>query len=411
MPPIPVTHFTNRQARQFLLLWHGLLGPYRFVGKTGALEFVRQAGCIQFDPVDACGKNAELTLQSRVKGFTKAMLGELLYADRALVDYPDKNLAILPVEDWPYFARYRRAARENGAQFEALGALEAQALAYIRANGPVSAEELPIAGKIHWHSSIHWSGNWSGESNAARSVLEQLYSTGELIIHHKKGARKFYDLAANHLPAALLSAPDPLLEEDEHLKWRVLRRIGAVGLLWNRPSDAWLNIWGLKAAQREEAFAQLVEEGKICQARVDGVRTPLYFRAEALPLAHAVCAGVSPRPRCEVIAALDCLLWDRKWIRELFGFAYQWEIYVPANQRKFGYYVLPLLWGERFVGRVEAVADAKARTLRVKNLWLEDGVRCTKTLQAAIDGCLKRLAKFNLCDQVAGDVESFSTSH
>lgn len=103
MPPIPVTHFTNRQARQFLLLWHGLLGPYRFVGKTGALEFVRQAGCIQFDPVDACGKNAELTLQSRVKGFTKAMLGELLYADRALVDYPDKNLAILPVEDWPLF--------------------------------------------------------------------------------------------------------------------------------------------------------------------------------------------------------------------------------------------------------------------------------------------------------------------
>src|SRR5699024_7839896 len=167
MPPIPVTHFTNRQARQFLLLWHGLLGPYRFVGKTGALEFVRQAGCIQFVPVDACGKNAELTLQSRVKGFTKAMLGELLYADRALVDYPDKNLAILPVEDWPYFARYRRAARENGAQFEGLGALEAQALDYIRANGPVSAEELPIAGKIHWHSSIHWSGNWSGESNAA----------------------------------------------------------------------------------------------------------------------------------------------------------------------------------------------------------------------------------------------------
>ena len=114
------------------------------------------------------------------------MLGELLYADRALVDYPDKNLAILPVEDWPYFARYRRTARENGAQFEGLGALEAQALDYIRANGPVSAEELPIAGKIHWHSSIHWSGNWSGESNAARSVLEQLYSTGELIIHHKK---------------------------------------------------------------------------------------------------------------------------------------------------------------------------------------------------------------------------------
>ena len=90
---------TNRQARQFMLLKQGLLGKYRFEGKPGALAFVRQAGCIQFDPVDACGKNAELTLQSRVKGFTKGMLGELLYEDRRLVDYPDKNRSILPARD------------------------------------------------------------------------------------------------------------------------------------------------------------------------------------------------------------------------------------------------------------------------------------------------------------------------
>lgn len=92
---------TNRQARQFMLLKQGLLGEYRFAGRQGALEYVRQAGCIQFDPVDACGKNAELTLQSRVKGFTKQMLQELLYQDRSLVDYPDKNLSIIAVEDWP----------------------------------------------------------------------------------------------------------------------------------------------------------------------------------------------------------------------------------------------------------------------------------------------------------------------
>ena len=100
-------HFTNQQARQFLLLKHGLLDEYRFSGKEGVLSFVRQAGCIQFDPVDAGGKNAELTLQSRVKGFTKQMLYELLYQDRELVDYPDKNLSIILTGDWPYFARYR----------------------------------------------------------------------------------------------------------------------------------------------------------------------------------------------------------------------------------------------------------------------------------------------------------------
>src|SRR5688500_14388866 len=102
---------TNRQARQFLLLKHGLLGEYQFAGKQGVLDFVRQVGCIQYDPIDVCGKNAELVLQSRIKGFTKNMLAELLYQDRSLVDYPDKNLAIIPTEDWPYFERYRQAAR------------------------------------------------------------------------------------------------------------------------------------------------------------------------------------------------------------------------------------------------------------------------------------------------------------
>lgn len=92
-------HLTNRQTRQFLLLKHGLLGAHKFTGKQGALAFVRQAGCIQFDPVDSCGKNAELTLQSRVRNFTKQTLSELLYTDRSLIDFPDKNLSIFPTED------------------------------------------------------------------------------------------------------------------------------------------------------------------------------------------------------------------------------------------------------------------------------------------------------------------------
>ena len=390
-------HFTNQQARQFLLLKHGLLDEYRFSGKEGVLSFVCQAGCIQFDPVDACGKNAELTLQSRVKGFTKQMLYELLYQDRELVDYPDKNLSIILTGDWPYFARYRSAARKGGRRFEGLAELEEQARAFIAAHGPVCAEELPITGSIHWHSHIHWSGNWSGSSNAARSVLEQLYSDGELIIHHKKGTRKYYDFAAKYLPAQVLDAPDPLPDEFAHRKWRVLRRIGAVGLLWNRPSDAWLNIWGLDTEQRNEAFRQLLEEGAILEVGVEGLRSPLYCQAQDFPLAEAVLRGGRWRPRCELLAPLDCMLWDRKLLKALFGFDYTWEIYTPAAKRKYGFYVLPLLYGDRMVGRVEAVADQKADTLAVKNIWYEDGVRQTKKLQTAVESRLKRLAKFNGC--------------
>lgn len=389
---------TKAQARRFMLLWHGLLGEYRFAGKGGALDFVRQAGCIQFDPVDACGKNAELTLQSRVKGFTKKTLYDLLYRDRLLIDYTDKNQAILSVEDWPCFARFREAARRSGAQFEGLAALERQAKDYILKNGPVDSASLPIEGNIFWHSVIHWSGNWHGESNAARSVLEQLYSAGELVIHHKTGARKAYDLSERHIPQEILDAPDPYPGEMDHIAWRVLRRIGAVGLLWNRPSDAWLSIWDLTAQRRSEAFARLEAEGRIIPVQVEGIRGPLYLRAEAEEMLERACKEEKYKARCEVIAPLDPMMWDRKLISAVFGFDYSWEIYTPAAKRKYGYYVLPLIYGEEFVGRIEAVADDKQLALVVRHIWLEDGVRRTRKLDAAIEGCVKRLMKFNGCN-------------
>ena len=251
---------TKTQAQMFVLAKQGLLGSYRFSGKEGAYAYVRQAGCIQYDPVDVCGKNAELTLQSRVKGFQKSMLADLLYKDRLLVDYADKELSIWPAEDWPYFLSYRERSRELGDGFPGLAELKQEALAYIRTNGPVSSDTLPIGGKIFWHSSMHWSGNWHKESKAARSVLEQLYTDGTLVIHHKNGSRKFYDLAERHLEPSLLTADCPCADDEDLQCWRVLRRIGAVGLLWDRSSPALLGI-GVKAEQRKSVFSALESAG------------------------------------------------------------------------------------------------------------------------------------------------------
>ena len=121
---------TMEEARRFILGKQGLLGSHRFVGKEGALQYIQQAGCIQYDPVDVCGKNAELTLQSRVKGFTRSMLADLLYVDRLLVDYSDKELSIWSREDWPYFSGYRAMSKVHGAGFEGIPELEARAIEY-----------------------------------------------------------------------------------------------------------------------------------------------------------------------------------------------------------------------------------------------------------------------------------------
>lgn len=382
---------TNRQARQFLLMKHGLLGEYQFTGKQGVMDFVRQVGCIQFDPIDVCGKNAELVLQSRIKGFTKNMLDELLYQDRFLIDYPDKNLAIIPIEDWPYFERYRQAARQHAKRYPEMEGLTAQVRTHIQNHGTLSSDELKLDGDFTWQSAIHWSGG----NNTSRSVLEQMYSTGELIIHHKKGTRKYYDIAEKYIQPNLLNAPEPLEDELEHHKWRVLRRIGAVGLLWNRASDAWLNIWGLKAEQRNEVFRQLLHEDRIVAVTVEQMKDTLYCRTEDLPLIEAVQQNPAPKLRCELIAPLDNLIWDRKLINKLFGFDYTWEIYTPAIKRKFGYYVLPLLYGESFIGRAEVIVERKAGTLVVKNIWYENDIKPTKQLRTDLNNCFKNFALFN----------------
>ena len=388
---------TKKQAGQFILLRQGLLGDYRFIGKDGAYQYVRQAGCIQFDPVDVCGRNAELTLQSRVKGFRKKMLENLLYRDRLLVDYADKELSIWPSEDWPFFSGYRERSMEHGRQFPGIPELEEQAVAYIRKHGPVCSDSLPIEGTIFWHSSMHWSGHWHSESPAARSVLEQLYTDGTLLIHHKSGSRKYYDLAEKYLPAELLTAPDPFPDVEALTDWRVLRRIGAVGLLWNRNSTAWLGI-NMTPEQRNASFDRLEKSGRITAVQVEGIRFPLYMPGDSLPLMESVISGQEePKARLEFLAPLDPMLWDRKLIEAIWNYQYSWEIYTPAVKRKYGYYVLPMVYGDRFIGRIEPRADRKTNILTVQNVWLEPGVRSTKKLSGKIDSAVQRLAKFNGC--------------
>lgn len=387
---------TREEARRFLLLHHGLIGPYRFAGRQGVLDFVAQAGCIQYDPIDICGKNAELVLQSRVRGFTKPLLARLLYEERALLDYFDKNLAIVRAEDWPCLERYRQKYRSDSPSRDAVDSVRESILATLRERGPLSSAELEHEGlnrKVSWY--------WS-DTRLARAALEALYFRGDLAIHHKRGTVKYYDLAENCIAAPHRSAPAPFADDGEYFRWHVLRRIASVGLLWNRASDAWLNIPGLNAAARDGAFDRLLQEARILPVRVEGLAETFYAPASAEGLLHQVRdpARHAPRSRCELLAPLDNLLWDRRLIQALFGFDYKWEIYTPAADRKYGYYTLPVLHGSRMVGRIEAVNDRREKCLLVKNLWFEEGVRRTHSLDRALERCLARFARFNGCTDI-----------
>ena len=386
---------TKQQARVFMLMKQGLYGDYIFSGKPGALDYVKQAGCIQFDPVDSVGKNAELTLQSRVKGFRKKDLYDLLYQDRSLVDYFDKELSIIPTEDWPYFKRYRDLCEKNGHRFPELKQLEDTAIRYIREKGNVSFSSLPIDGAVKWYSSIHWSGSWEGNATkASRSVLEQLYTTGDLVIHHKEGSRKYYDLAERHIPEKILYASEPIEDDFEHIKWRILRRIGAVGLLWNKNSAAFLGIWDLNTETRIRAFEELARDGFIEKIQVEGIKADFFIQKGDSALLEA--AGKETHSnRLEFLAPLDPMLWDRRLIEKIFDYKYTWEIYIPREKRQYGYYVLPVIFGDKLIGRIEPVISDKV--LKVNNFWLEPGIRYTKKMERALLSRLRKFGKFNGC--------------
>jgi len=194
---------TNKQARQFLLRRHGLIGERVFSGKEGVMAFIKRVGCLQFDPVDLCGRNADIALNSRVYGYTKETLDELLYKERRLIDYFDKNLSIFPIEDFPVFV----SEKPGGGYAEAYDARGGEAVQQIKPHirqliaerGHISAKEIDVEKMIVWH--------WGTMTSLSRAALESMYFRGELVVHHKTGTNKSYTFAKDLLPADILNAP------------------------------------------------------------------------------------------------------------------------------------------------------------------------------------------------------------
>jgi uncharacterized protein YcaQ len=382
---MPLT-LSKAQARRFLLAHQGLGQPYEFQGKDGVLDYIRRVGCIQFDPLDMVGKNPELVLQARVEGFQPGMLGELLYEDRRLLDGWDKLMSIYAVEDWPNFRRRREAARNGlGKSEEEVRAVLAEVRSAFEQRGPLSSIELEMGEMVDWF--------WT-DTRLARAALESMFFKGELVVHHRVHTRKVYDLAHRCLPEALLRAPDPNESEEQYHDWYVQRRIGSVGLLWNRSGEAWLGMSEIKSKERKAVLERLQEAGEVCQAQIEGIAEPFYFRKQDEPRLQQSLEMNTHPPRAVVMAPLDNLMWDRRLLRELFDFDYTWEVYVPAAKRRYGYYVLPVLYGDRFIARFEPVRDKGRGVLTIKNWWWEPGITPTGEIKSELAACFRRFLHY-----------------
>ncbi|OPA75370.1 hypothetical protein BVG16_21165 [Paenibacillus selenitireducens] len=371
---------TKLQARRFLLYYHGLLGKFQFTGKEGVMSYIRRVGCIQFDPLNVVGMNPELVLQSRIQDFDRNLLWDLLYKERRLIDYWDKNMSIFPIEDWPYFWRCRKNHQTwCNSNIEIVDQVYAE----------ISNRGYLCSGDIDYQEKIDWS--W-GATRLSRAALEGMYHAGYLGIHHKVNTRKYYDLAERLIPKDLYTSTDPFQTNEQYYEWYVLRRIGSIGLLWNRPSDAWLGINGLKSLQRNQAFEKLMDEQRIIEVKVEGMPYPFYIRSIDINILHKAMENNTTDKRSSILAPLDNLLWDRTLIKALFDFEYRWEVYKPVAERKYGYYVLPVLYDDQIVARFEPLKHTANEPLFIKNWWWEDQTIITPSMKESIKVCLERFA-------------------
>jgi uncharacterized protein YcaQ len=162
----------------------------------------------------------------------------------------------------------------------------------------------------------------------------------------------------------------------------------------------------IKSKERKAALSRLLKQGRVVEVSVDGVRLPLYMRSEDRVTLNKILDCSPPLSRAVIVAPLDNLLWDRGLVEELFGFHYRWEVYKPVAERRFGYYVLPILYGDRFVARFEPGRDKKNGDLVIKKWWWESGVEQSTRMQFDLLHCLKRFLNYLGADylQIGGEV-------
>jgi uncharacterized protein YcaQ len=360
-------------ARRFLVARH-FLAPARSLagGLDGVLEVFRKFGSIQFDPIAVAGRSHDLVLHARVAGYEPAWC-DLLYERREIFEATNKALSLVPASEFPWFRLGwgRKGPRFHAGILAENAAVAERVLGRIRAQGALSALDFePEHGAPK---------DWFGmPENVVRAVLEAYTVTGALGLARREGNLRYYDLLERLLPAELLAQEVPVREQLRH---KLLSRYRAHGLLgaggaggtFDRiaPPNSTPERPGRNALREE-----LVELGALVPVDVEGVRGKRFVLAEELALLQA---PPEPAPSVAFIAPFDSLLWDNPLVASLFGFDYVWEGFFPPAKRRWGWYVLPISFGDRFVGRIEPRIDRDRARVEVLGVWWEDGFAPSRT--------------------------------
>ena len=392
MPATALPTVPAATARRLLLGAQGLLDdPRRKATPDVLYDLIERMGFVQIDSINMVERAHHLTLAARLQGYRPALLERLLERDRRLFEHWTHDASAIPTawyRHWkPRFERYRQRVLGHPWWLERVGPDPFKVFAHVRERlkreGPLMTkdfeDERPAGTDKTW-----W--GWKPQ----KAALEYLWRTGEAAIAGRVNFHKVYDLAERVLPEGHAAPPPP---EEEHVTWACRTALDRLGIatpgelasFWDAISIEDAKDWCRRAAAAGEVVPVQVEP-------VDGSRPQGSF---AVPDWESRAAALPPAPpRVRLLSPFDPILRDRRRSLRLFGFDYRFEAFVPEPQRQYGYYVLPILEGERLIGRLDPKLHRGEGLLEIRKLWWEPGVRESKGRWAALEAAVDRLARF-----------------
>jgi len=376
------------QARRLAYRGQRLSGPR--VGRDSAslVNLVQDLGCLQIDPISVVARTQLLVAWSRVGRFKQDVLRRLQEDDHQLFEFWAHAASLVAAADLPIH-RYRMGQARQGTRvsisdrrirdwLKTNEGVRGELLATLEAHGPLRTQDLA-------HLAIHpWpTGGWSDEKSVAL-MLEVLTGTGEVLVARRTGGLRWWDLGERCLPTG---APATALPEAEAVRQAALRSVRALGVA--TPTQINRHFTRGHYPRLSGRLVELVTEGVLVPATVEGLKGRWYVHADDWAAVDDL-----PTARLALLSPFDNLICDRERTEALWGFRYRLEVYTPVVKRQYGYYVLPIVDGDRLVGRIDAALDTRRSLLEAKSVYAEPGIRRSARRIAALRRRFEDLARF-----------------
>jgi uncharacterized protein YcaQ len=362
------------QLRRYVVAHQGYATRFRRARSADVLATICRLGCVQLDSISTVDRAHRLTLTSRIGAYPEPTVSRLLRSGR-IFEYWAHEACLVPIEDYPLFKRRMEHLRERhwwGRKHDHDPKVKKVVLDALREHGALPTRFFEGGG-----GSGMW--NWKPE----KRILEDLFAAGEVVVAGRESFQRLYALPEQVIPPEQLEAP--AASEEEFVRGYALRAVQGRGALTESGIAEHCRFAGGIKAMRP-VVDELEGAGLVRRVAVGEGGPPVVVSAGAIIDGATPSGGV-------LLCPFDNLLWDRPFVERLFGFRHVIEVYKPAPQREYGYYVLPFLYGDRLVGRADLKAERAEGVLRVRAFHLEPKVRRSGALEVAFEKALARLAR------------------